>query len=248
MIKQHLYNGYKGAVMEYKYGKQMNYEDYSSGRVLYNDKGATNFPIRLASEIFGRCLQSSHKKKDIILYDCCCGGGYLLTVLGFLYQDSLSQIIGSDIDSNVIEAAGKNLSLLTREGMDKRIGEIDNLIHLYHKPSHLEAEVSAKRLRENLINLNLKTYVFTANALKKIELGSKPDIIMTDVPYGDLVSWQGIEKDPIDILLSNLYEISHENTIVGICMDKKQKITNTKFKRLEKQVIGKRKFEILKKI
>ena len=33
--------------MEYRYGKNANYEDFSSGRVLYHIKGMTNFP-RLA--------------------------------------------------------------------------------------------------------------------------------------------------------------------------------------------------------
>ena len=53
--------------MEYKYGKNDNYEDFSSGRVLYHVRGMTNFPVRLAQEIYGRCLRYSPKKKDICL-------------------------------------------------------------------------------------------------------------------------------------------------------------------------------------
>jgi hypothetical protein len=117
--------------MEYKYGKNLNYEDFSSGRVLYHKKGVTNFPIRLASEIFGRCLQYTDKDKV--------------------------------------------------------------------------------------------------------------------VPYGDLVFWEGEEANPVDVLLSRLMEISYNQTIVGISMDKKQKATGDRYLRLEKHLVGKRKFEILKR-
>lgn len=37
--------------MEYLYCKNENYEDYSSGRVLYGGKGIPNFPVRLINEI-----------------------------------------------------------------------------------------------------------------------------------------------------------------------------------------------------
>ena len=38
--------------MEYKYAENGNYEDFSSGRVLYGGKGIPNFPVRLINEIF----------------------------------------------------------------------------------------------------------------------------------------------------------------------------------------------------
>lgn len=70
--------------------------------------------------------------------------------------------------------------------------------------------------------------------------------IITDVPYGNLVEWeQG--KNSMDAMLEQLWRISHENTILAVCMDKKQKINCEKWERLEKQNIGKRKFEIYKK-
>ena len=40
----------------YKFIKtKENYKDYSSGRVIYGVAKATNFPVRLASEIFLKC-------------------------------------------------------------------------------------------------------------------------------------------------------------------------------------------------
>jgi len=54
-------------------------------------------------------------------------------------------------------------------------------------------------------------------------------------------------ENAIDVLLDSLYKTCCVDTIVGICMNKKQKVRNDKFIRLEKQQIGKRKFEILRK-
>src|SRR5690606_38122627 len=127
--------------------KNANYEDFSSGRVLYHIKGMTNFPVRLAQEIYGRCLEYSLKKEDILLYDCCCGGGYLITVLGFLNQDTITKIVGSDVDLELLEIAKKNLSLLTLEGMDNRIREIEKMIEDFNKESHIRARESAIILR-----------------------------------------------------------------------------------------------------
>lgn len=93
--------------MEYRYGKNENYEYLASGRVLYSGYGVPNFPVRLANEIYGRCLAYSSKKDNISLYDCCCGGGYLLTILGLLNQDSIGELIGSDIEEKSLQVAEK---------------------------------------------------------------------------------------------------------------------------------------------
>lgn len=232
--------------MEYKYGRNDNYEDLSSGRVLYHKRGMTNFPVRLAQEIYGRCLQYSPKKRNICLYDCCCGGGYLLTILGFLNQDTIGQIIGSDINVELLSTAKKNLSLLTKEGIDKRIAEIEHMIASYQKQSHIEARDSAIVLR-GLIKGNIEFEVLQSDALKEVKLKVKPDIILTDVPYGDMVDWKGDEGNFINEMLDTLFEICHSDSIIGLCMNKKQKVGNEKFVRLEKQQVGKRRFEILRK-
>lgn len=232
--------------MEYRYGKNANYEDFSSGRVLYHIKGMTNFPVRLAQEIYGRCLEYSLKKEDILLYDCCCGGGYLITVLGFLNQDTITKIVGSDVDLELLEIAKKNLSLLTLEGMDNRIKEIEKMIEDFNKESHIRARESAIILR-GMIKRPIQYEVFRADALKKIKLDEKPDIIITDLPYGQLVDWKGREESFVDKLLDVLYEICTPHTIIGLSMNKKQKIKNDKFIRLEHQKIGKRRFVILRR-
>lgn len=52
-------------------------------------------------------------------------------------------------------------------------------------------------------------------------MDNKPDIIITDVPYGNLVDWQG-EEDNISKLLESLAQISSDETVIAICMDKNQ--------------------------
>jgi hypothetical protein len=47
------------------------------------------------------------------------------------------------------------------------------------------------------------------------------------------------------MLLENLIPVLKPDSVVAICSDKKQKIKNDKYQRLEKHQIGKRKFEIL---
>ena len=70
--------------MEYKYCEKQNFEDYSSGRVLYHKANMTNFPVRLAQEIFLRCKSYISDKPQVNFYDPLCGGGYMATVLGLL--------------------------------------------------------------------------------------------------------------------------------------------------------------------
>lgn len=230
--------------LQYKYAVNDNYEDFASGRVLYHARGVPNFPVRLINEIYLRCLEYSNKKKDICLYDCCCGGGYSLTVLGFLNQQSISKIIASDIDYKMIEIAKLNLSLLSKEGIKRRIDEIHLYYEQFNKKSHRDAAESAIRLSK-LIQKEIEVQIFQANALQPIQYDIKPDIIITDVPYGKLVDWQE-GTDEINLLMESLSKICSNETVVAISMDKKQKINNMHFKRLEKQNVGKRRFEIYK--
>lgn len=232
--------------MIYKYAENRNYEDFASGRVLYGHKGVTNFPVRLSQEIFRRCLEYSYKKKDVVLYDCCCGTGYMLTVLGFLNQGIINSLIGSDINSQFIEIAKKNLSLLSYNGIEKRIEELKTLVKQYNKQSHKDALTSAYRLKELIIH-EIHTEAFQADIYELKSLHFKPDIIMADVPYGDMVNWEGIHGS-VDSLLDSLYRLCEEHTIIGLCMNKKQKVTNKMFRLLEKQNVGKRRFVILKKV
>jgi len=230
--------------MEYRYAEKCGYEDFASGRVLYHYRGVPNFPVRLINEIYNRCLEYSNKKEDLCLYDCCCGGGYSLTVLGFLNQQSISKIIASDIDYKMLEIAKANLSLLSRDGLKRRIDELHLLYERFNKTSHKDAEESAIKLL-NMIQKDIDVQLFQMNILQDIQIDISPDIVITDIPYGDLATWQG-GTGTVSRLLESLTKICTNETIIAICSDKKQKINCERFKRLEKQNIGKRRFEILK--
>jgi len=232
--------------MEYKYARNDNYEDFASGRVLYHMGGEPTFPVRLTLEIYDRCLSYSTKKTKISLYDCCCGGAYMLTVLGFFKSDSLSELYGSDIDAKSLQLAEDNLGLLSETGMKRRKGELAALYQEYGKTSHEEALVSLERL-EKCLTKDIKTKVFLRNAFEAYDLPLTPDLIITDVPYGNMAEWANSNED-INEMMNALYKNCGPETILCVCMDKKQKIQTDLFHRLEKQLIGKRKFEIYKKI
>ena len=231
--------------MEYKYSRNENYEDFASGRVLYHVGGEPTFPVRLSLEIYERCLQYSIKKKDISLYDCCCGGGYMLTILGLLKSNSISALYGSDINSESLKLAEDNLGLLTTPGMCRRRDELEALYQKYKKVSHAQALHSLDRMEQRLTK-EINTSVFKQNVFEISDLPFIPDFIITDVPYGNMVEWDEGSGD-INQMMNALSSVCGSETIICICMDKKQKIQTDIFQRLERQQIGKRKFEIYKK-
>ena len=230
--------------MEYLYCTAGNYEDYASGRVIYGAKGIPNFPVRMIVEIFGRALEASCKKDMLSVYDPCCGGAYSLTIIGFFYGLHIHKIYGSDISENMISCAKKNLKLLTYDGLDERRKELEKLFTEYGKESHSEAIRSIEKLRLQL-GREIASETFVADCTKTLP-DIKPDIIITDIPYGNLVDWGG--NGEINAMLNRLWEISGDNTILAVSMDKNQKVLHDHWKRIEKQNIGKRRFEILRKI
>lgn len=232
--------------MEYLYCGNENFEDFASGRVLYGGKGIPNFPVRLLNEMYGRAVNYLHNKEDLVVYDPCCGGGYALTVLGFMHNSEIKKIYGSDIDESMIAHAKKNTGLLTTLGLNGRRNEIKRLYEEHRKQSHMESLNSCDKL-ESLLKHEICADIFQADCTEGLPR-LLPDIIITDVPYGNLVEWKDEGQISVDSMLEQLWMISHEKTILAICMDKKQKNSCGKWKRLEKHNIGKRKFEILTKL
>jgi hypothetical protein len=227
--------------------------DADSGRVLYNQKGTTSFPVRLISEIF-LCGATILKKQEIhgpySVYDPLCGGAYGLTILGFLHNADIKSITASDINADVIGLAGRNLSLLSEEGIGERIQQIEKNIDEYGKDSHREALLSAKRLQETVQRMPHKIQITCcqADALKPDSNPEhqKYDIVITDFPYGDIVEWVAEEgQDIILSFLDNLLPKLYKHSIVAISSDKKTAIRSNNYKRLDKFNIGKRQVTIL---
>ena len=232
--------------------QKVNYEDYSSGRVLYGVPGATNFPVNLASEIFEKCasyLTDKGNKGPYIIYDPFCGVAYSLAVIGFLHGESIKEIFASDIDKTILEFAHKNLSLLTTKGINNRIAELKKFIQEYKKESHKDALKSAEKLKKKIMSIKIKEFQFNifgdADLPKQI---SKIDMVITDVPYGKLTNWSGLKNgtNPTQAFFDKIKERLSENSVVAIVSNKKQEILYEGFIKMKSFKSGKRKIVLLK--
>lgn len=231
--------------------EQKNYQDFASGRVLYNQKGATAFPVRLASEIFLRSkayLKEKGHEGLITIYDPFCGGAYLLTVLGFLHGRYLSRIIASDIDENILSLARRNLALLKGDGLEKRIEEINSDLSSYGKVSHEEALHSALKLKELQADINqlLEIKCFQADAGKvSLPVGEKVDLVLTDLPYGQITHWSSADENGLELFLENIESLLKPTSILAIISVKEQKIEHKSYNRIKHFTIGKRRVSFL---
>ncbi len=252
--------------MQYKYAKeQPDYSNFASGQVFYSLPGYPAFPVRLASEIFQRCLASREAiyraSTPCSLYDPCCGAAYHLSVLAYLHGERIREIIASDIDEKAVALAKRNLSLLSMNGLDQRIGEISKMLGQYGKDSHKAALASASILKKKLATVTekhpLETKVFQASAIDSKEISSiiepkSVDLVFTDVPYGQHSRWHDSSfnepANPLGSLLEALLGILSSSSIVAIVSDKQQKALHEGYQRLEQFQVGKRRIAILKPI
>ncbi len=249
--------------MPYRYVIQrQDYSDFASGKVFINQPGRPAFPVRLALEIFERCLvicKESGLHGPIRLYDPCCGGAYHLAALAFFFWGELAEMIASDIDAQALEIAGRNLGLLTLEGMDRRIEEIERLQRQYGKSSHAEALASAGVLREQLVGLvgdhAIRTDLFQADvfdgeAVRSAFGARKADLVVTDVPYGWKSAWQGAagsREDPIAAMLETLSGVLAEHGVVVVASAKGEKIAHPGYAPVGKLKLGLRQVAFFKK-
>ena len=246
--------------MEYKFAtERTNYADLASGSVFYSLPGHPAFPIRLASEIYQRCLAYRCKGNEpCTIFDPCCGAAYHLSVVAYLHWDSVRRVVCSDIDEKAVQLAERNLGLLTPAGMERRSREISAMIRLYGKTSHKDALESIRGLQEQVIRLTnirpIQTRVFRSNATDAASLreglqGLAIDIVFTDIPYGQHSQWQETQSpDPAWAMLNALLEFLSPESIVAVASDKGQKIMHEGYQKLERLQIGKRQVVILKAI
>ena len=250
--------------MQYKYVTESpDYSDLASGRVFYSLPGHPAFPVRLASEIFQRCLASRktiyHDSTPCTLYDPCCGAAYHLSVLAYLHRENLQEVIGSDVDEKAAALASQNLGLLGTAGLDQRIRELSKLFELYQKSSHKEALASAAILRSRISAFSqeppLITRVFQASAADRQAIienvkAKSVDVVFTDIPYGQHSHWHGLDPseatDPLKLMLDALMDVLSPSSIVAVVSDKRQKVSHPGFQRVEQFQIGKRRAVILR--
>lgn len=248
--------------MPYKFAiERPDYSNLASGRVFYSLPGYPAFPIRLASEIFQRCLahfQPANPEARPVIYDPFCGAAYHLTTLAYLHRTKIGAIIASDIDPEAAQLAERNLALLTIEGLDRRMRELADMREKYGKASHEAALESARFLRGAVSEMErmhpIPTRVFQADAADGRTLldhlrDTKVDIVFTDVPYGRHSGWQGGLRDapnPVAGMLDALWNCMAPSGLVAVASDKGQRISHEKYRRIERFQVGKRQVVILK--
>ncbi len=257
-------------MMQYRYAKNRNFEDYASGRVFYARPGQPAFPARLASEIFQRALgqlQAGGSCGPITIYDPVCGCGYWLVVLAYLHWDAIAAIYASDIDAEVLSLAERNLSLISPMGLDQRIDELKAMILAYQKESHTGALTGAKKFGEQLdINLRshaIRSTIFQADSSNSQSMArglnnEQVDLVLADVPYGWHSEWRGgnfegsvgkrdLRTDQTSIwqMLEALHPLLKQRGVLAVAADKSQKVKHEKFHRLERFQVGKRRIFIL---
>ena len=247
--------------MAYRFVRER--EDYSalaSGQVLHSAPGMTAFPVRLASEIFQRCvarLEDQGVTAPYVLYDPCCGGGQLLATLAFLHGEKLGAVVGSDFDPDAVRLAGRNLGLLTIAGLEERIAQLEELRERYGKESHTAAITAAERLRERLVAMTrgriLEKRVFQADATQASELQAGVEagtvaLVITDVPYGRHSSWTHEQADattPVWRVLEAVRPLMIPNGILAIAADRHQPVHHEHYRRIERLRLGRRQVTFL---
>lgn len=250
--------------MAYRFAQEpQDYSDLAAGAVFHGLPGHPAFPVRLTSEIFQRCLNiRSRAGQDgpCTVYDPCCGGGYLLATLTLLHWHDIEAVYASDVDGQALEVAARNLNLLTLEGIEQRIEQIETMISQYDKPSHKAAYQSAQRIKDRLLQLHrshsITMHTFNANVItgKLADHFLEPvDLVMADIPYGSRSSWIDMPNDtahepswPIWAMLQSLLSVLSAQSVVAIASNKQQKIVHERYQRVEHFQLGKRRVVILK--
>jgi len=234
--------------MQYRFAKErQDYSDYSSGRVFYGLPGHPALPVRLASEIFQRCValrEAQGATGPCVLYDPCCGGAYHLSTLAYLHWNAIGEIITSDVDEEILFVAR----------------QISRMLVGYEKASHEAALKSAETLRQRLLGLvethQVEVHLFAADATDSQAVGeklagSKVDVVISDVPYGRHSSWQIADVSQVSSLspawqmLEALLPALSLISVVAIISDKRQKISHEGYRRLDRFQVGKRRVVLL---
>lgn len=201
------------------------YADLASGAVLHSAPGFPAFPVRLASEMFQRAVEL-RGGGPVTVWDPCCGSGYLLTVIGLLHRRRISAVLASDIDPAAVALAERNLGLLTRAGLAARAAHLAEQAERWGRASHTAAAEAAERIARTLSAdggdvpyAAHRADVFDAERLRDVLGGRRPDVVITDVPYGEQTSWRGPDgADGTAGMLGTLGAVLDENAVIAVAV------------------------------
>jgi hypothetical protein len=228
--------------------------------VLRSSPGHVGFPVRLAREMFEQCRAFQPPESRIRscdLYDPCCGAGQLITTLGLLYGDHIATLAASDASAAAVELTANNLALLTASGLDARIAHLLSLHEQHHKDSHAAAVESARALRDRTNPGAATTRCFLADAGNAASLRShlgplRPNIVITDFPYGWQSSWvdsgNGLSPSAsIRVVLDALLQVTTDDCVLALATDRSQRVDHPGCERLRQFRIGRRRITWLRR-
>ncbi|MGJ6966777.1 rRNA methyltransferase [Streptosporangium sp. G11] len=174
------------------------HQDLAGGAVLHSAPGFPAFPVRLASEIFQRALALRGGDQPAVLWDPCCGSGYLLTVVTLLHRRRIASVLASDLDPEARKLAERNLALLSQAGLAARAADLRARAARFDKPAYDSAARAAHRLAAELDAAGgdmphavRQADAFDPDQLQRTLGHHAPDIVITDVPYGEQTHWRG---------------------------------------------------------
>jgi 23S rRNA G2445 N2-methylase RlmL len=160
----------------------------------------------------------------VVLWDPCCGSGYLLTVIALLHRTMLRSVLATDIDPQAVELARQNLALLDPAALIAREHELAERAERFDKPSYLDTAQAAHRLSAKLTRQGGGLPVLTreANVFDRKDLAAavrdvNPDVVITDVPYGEQTAWLGA-NDGADVpeMLAAIASVLPEDAVLGV--------------------------------
>ncbi|MFE1166454.1 rRNA methyltransferase [Nocardiopsis sp. NPDC058789] len=204
--------------MSYRYAtERTDHSALASGQVLRSAPGYPGFPVRLASELLQRAMV--HVEGDRVrLWDPCCGSGYLVAVLGLLHRDRLTHVRATDVDGDAVAIAARNLELLTAEGLAERERELRRSARDFGRVAFVERAESARDLAAGLAAMggdlpHESGVVDVFTATDPVDA----DLVITDVPYGEMTHWEGnVPDDPIRALLASMGRTLPRSAVVVV--------------------------------
>jgi tRNA G10 N-methylase Trm11 len=114
----------------------------------------------------------------------------------------MSAVIGTDVDHVALGLARQNLNLLSADGLSVRNTELHERAERFGKPSYARASEAARRLGDRLAaqggplpHTVAQADVFEPERLRRVLDGQKPDVVITDIPYGEQTAWSGNHAD-----------------------------------------------------
>jgi tRNA G10 N-methylase Trm11 len=201
-----------------------NHEDLSAGGVLFSAPGFPAFPVRLASEMFQRAIAARPGGGPALVWDPCCGSAYLLTVLSFLHRNQIAGVIATDVDDEALQIARKNLDLLGADGLSLRSAELEERAERFDKASYARAAEAAERLGRRLAaeggpmpHAVGRADVFDPEQLRRALDGQRPQVVITDVPYGEQTAWGGAGADAgLAGMLRSVSSVLDDDAVIAV--------------------------------